>query len=307
MGLAAEHLTTLIQGSYPPTFEPALDELKVLNTKSKAPPLPDGLPLLLRHTRSRYRVSQLDLALLLGVSQRHVSYLESGRARPSRALLLAWMKAVDAPASTRNAALLQAGFAVASRETREPEVEQGAARSALHRVITAHNPFPAFVFTIDRMMHEMNSGARWMWHLLMPDYWPAVAARGHDMDMIDAIIDPRGLFSRMRGAHAAGLAFLGFLRSEEWMRPTLRPRADALAAELQRRFGDPPPKQNLGTGKPQLNFDFDTEHGPLSFVLVQSVFGLPQDITVDSPRIELWFAADSTTRQVVLEHAPPAP
>lgn len=265
---------------------------------------PSGLARLLRHTRTRLRISQMELALRLGVSQRHVSYLETERSRPSRTLLLAWMKAVDAPASVRNAALLQAGFAVAGRPAREDDTDLAELGRALRQVIDAHHPFPAFVFDIDRTMLEVNRGAEWMWSLLMPGYWAEVQARGERIDMIDALVHPGGLFHCMRNPHAAGLTFLGLLRAEEWVRPTLRPRVDALAKALSQCYGDAPGDHGTGLGKPQLNFVFDTEYGPLAFILVQSVFGLPQDITSDSPRIELWFPADGLTRQAVLEHAP---
>jgi transcriptional regulator with XRE-family HTH domain len=65
----------------------------------------------LQSVRQSRRVSQLELSLRMGVSQRHVSFVESGRSRPSRELVLAWMRELDAPLAVRNAALLQAGFA----------------------------------------------------------------------------------------------------------------------------------------------------------------------------------------------------
>lgn len=75
------------------------------------------LPDTLQRARRARRVSQLELSLRLGVSQRHVSFVESGRARPSRDLLTRWLGELDAPLALRNAALLQAGFAPAYRAT----------------------------------------------------------------------------------------------------------------------------------------------------------------------------------------------
>jgi transcriptional regulator with XRE-family HTH domain len=72
-----------------------------------------ALPATLRQVRGARRVSQLELSMRLRVSQRHVSFVESGRARPSRELLAAWLEELDAPLSLRNEAMLQAGFAPA--------------------------------------------------------------------------------------------------------------------------------------------------------------------------------------------------
>jgi transcriptional regulator with XRE-family HTH domain len=65
----------------------------------------------LRQVRKTQRLSQLELSLRLGVSQRHVSFVESGRAKPSRELLLAWLQELDAPLVVRNEVMLQAGYA----------------------------------------------------------------------------------------------------------------------------------------------------------------------------------------------------
>ena len=71
------------------------------------------LPLTLQQARKARRLSQLELSMRVGVSQRHVSFVESGRARPSRELLMAWLHELDAPLAVRNAAMLQAGYAPA--------------------------------------------------------------------------------------------------------------------------------------------------------------------------------------------------
>lgn len=262
------------------------------------------LPKLLRHTRNRCRVSQMELALRLGVSQRHVSYLESARARPSRELLLAWMREVDAPPSIRNAALIQAGFAVRPGDTGLGNPARGAARLALEQVLSAHDPFPALVFDVDRIMVDVNRGGQWLWSVLMPEYLASAAGKAAHIDMIDALIHPGGLFRRRRDPGAAGAIFLGLLRAEEWLRPSLRERADALAQALTQRFGSMPDEHPREPGRPALNFVFDTEYGPWSFIIIQSLFGLPQDIAVDTLRIELWFPADGATRAAVLARAP---
>jgi transcriptional regulator with XRE-family HTH domain len=264
-----------------------------------------NLAAILRHTREAERVSQLDLALRLSVSQRHVSFLETGRSQPSRGLLLAWMNELNAPASIRNAALMQAGFAVGAadggsvkRSSTDP------ARAALRQVLEGHEPFAGLVFNIDRFMLDVNKGGRWLWSILMPEYWRAVSRMPLDMDMIDAMVDPRGLLSRMRNAGKVGAMFLALLRAEEWVRPGLKPRVDSLDQALNEQFGDMIAPLGTEPSRPQMDIVFDTDYGPMSFILSQSVFGLPQDITVDSLRVELWFPADQATRDIIRAYAP---
>ena len=86
-----------------------------------------SIALILRRTRLEHGISQLELAGRLDVSQRHVSFLESGRALPSRGLILAWMAELGVPVSVRNAALLQCGFALPQPD----EDTQGAEASLL--------------------------------------------------------------------------------------------------------------------------------------------------------------------------------
>lgn len=257
---------------------------------------------LLRHTRLDRQVSQLDLALRLSVSQRHVSYLETGRARPSRELLLAWMRELGAPASVRNAALLHAGFALLQDELKLDSVELAPALDSLHRTLQAHDPNPALVSDADWRTVDQNCGARWLWSIVMPGL--PTSADGHDrgLDMIAAVGHPEGLLSRMRDPWMVGAALLAQLRTEGWARPSLRPRIDRLAQTLERRYRTTAIDSERSPNTPCLSLSFDTEFGLLSYFTVQSVFALPQDVTLASLRMELWFPADVATADVMRRH-----
>ncbi|MFG1695095.1 helix-turn-helix domain-containing protein [Nonomuraea sp. NPDC049309] len=100
---------------------------------------------LLRSWRQRRRVSQLDLAIEAGVSARHVSFLETGRARPSREMVMRLAEELDVPLRHRNRLLVAAGFApiYPEREVRAPELE--AVRQALDTILAGHEPYPAVV------------------------------------------------------------------------------------------------------------------------------------------------------------------
>src|SRR5260221_5235668 len=112
---------------------------------------PDLFGPMLRAWRRRRGASQLALALQSGVSQRHVSFLESGRARPSREMVVQLSTALDVPLRQRNAMLLAAGFAPAYRETNLAAPELLPVRKAIDHMLKKQEPYPAVV--IDRLWH----------------------------------------------------------------------------------------------------------------------------------------------------------
>src|SRR3954447_26171609 len=110
----------------------------------------DRAPLgtLLRDWRRRRRMSQLDIALEAGVSARHLSFVETGRSRPSRAMVLHLAEQLDVPLRDRNQLLLAAGYAPAYGQRDLDAPEMAPVREALDRVLTGYEPFPAIA--VDR-------------------------------------------------------------------------------------------------------------------------------------------------------------
>jgi transcriptional regulator with XRE-family HTH domain len=102
--------------------------------------LPQSLQTTLQTARKSKRLSQLELALRMGVSQRHVSFVESGRAQPSRELLLSWLHELQAPLALRNVALQQAGFAPVYRGSELADAVLAPVRDALGQLLQAHDP-----------------------------------------------------------------------------------------------------------------------------------------------------------------------
>ena len=113
-------------------------------TASPSPSVGDHL----RAWRRRRRMSQLACALEAEISQRHLSFVESGRARPSREMLLRLADCLEAPLRERNAILLAAGFAPVYPERALDAPEMAAARAAVERILKGHEPFPALA--VDR-------------------------------------------------------------------------------------------------------------------------------------------------------------
>src|SRR6267154_108044 len=104
-----------------------------------------GFGSILSEWRATRRLSQLDLALLTGVSQRHISFVESGRAKPSRDIVFKLADGLDLPLRARNDIFLAAGYAPAHPERHLYLTEMKAARDALELILTHHEPYPAIV------------------------------------------------------------------------------------------------------------------------------------------------------------------
>ena len=254
----------------------------------------------LQTARKSKRISQLELALRMGVSQRHVSFVESGRSQPSRELLLAWLHELQAPLALRNVALQQAGFAPVYRGSELGDAVLAPVRDALGRLLTAHDPMPAMVMDAAWNVLQMNRGAQWMALTLMP--WIAQLPQGQPINLLDAMLHPEGMTRHMLNLEEVAPALLAHLRDDASVVPELLPRVEQFAAQVQQRMGKrsltPWPRQMA----PVLTTRFATPYGELAFFSMFSTFGTPQDITLASLRLEHVFAADEATKAVVLEN-----
>lgn len=258
---------------------------------------------ILKEARRAIGLSQLDLALSLDISQRHVSFVERARSRPSRDLIVKWMSAVEAPASISNAALFSAGYALLldPGRSRPGDVEQ--ATRVHHRVLDTHDPMPGLIFNADWRMLRLNRGARWLFGLIMPKFLLSLGAGAdHAWDMIAGIAHPGGLLAHMPEPWIIGRRHLSQLRIEQLNRPALKPRIDGLEHVLRARYGDMLDAPQAASSEPGLDLQFDTAHGRLSFFTVQTVFNLPQDIVPTTVRTGLWYPADRATQDVLVYH-----
>ncbi len=257
-----------------------------------------SLPVTLQRARKARRLSQLELSMRIGVSQRHVSFVESGRAKPSRELLLAWLGELDTPLALRNLALLQAGFAPAYGAARlgDPALEQ--ANEALTQLLNAHDPTPALVIDAEWNVLQMNRGGRWLAVTLMP--WVADLAPDATINVLDLLAHPEGFTRSMLNLHEVGPVFLALLLNEVSVQPALAPRVDAFAELLRTRLGARSlHRAGLQPATPMLTSRYTTPHGELAFFSMFTTFGAPQDITLSSLRVEHMFAADAATRDVL--------
>ncbi len=264
------------------------------------------LPATLQQARKARRISQLELSLRVGVSQRHVSFVESGRAKPSRELLLAWLRELETPLALANAALLQAGYAPAYGDAALTDAALAPAASAIARLLAAHDPMPAFVLDAQWNLVNANAGAHWLAVTLMP--WLADLPPGTKINMLDALVHPEGMTRAMLNVAEVGPVMLAHLRDDASVLPALAPRVEAFAALLRDKLG----ASQIHSGGPRLTAPvlttrFSTEHGELAFFSMFTTFGTPQDITLASLRVEHLFAADAATRAVLESKVPLVP
>jgi transcriptional regulator with XRE-family HTH domain len=246
---------------------------------------------MLRWWRRRRGISQLELAGRAEVSQRHLSFLELGRAAPSRAMVLRLAAALEVPLRQQNALLLAAGFAPVWHESGLAAPELGAVRSGLDYMLNQQEPFPAVV--VDRRWNllKANDGAvRLVGFLLGP------LAPGAPVNLADALVGPDVLRPFLvNWAEVVGY----FIRSVE---------ADAAAdgtaetaALLERllahagvdRVVRPAPPEP--TGGPVLPMRFRKGDVSLSLFTTIATLGTPQDITLQELRIECFFPMDEPT------------
>lgn len=262
------------------------------------------LPITLQQARKARRLSQLELSLRLGVSQRHVSFVESSRAKPSRDLLLAWLEQLDAPLALRNAAMLQAGYAPAYGAAPLNDPSLKAAHEAVLQLLRSHDPLPALVIDADWNLLHINQGAKWLATVLMP--WTADLVHGSTgLNLLDIMLHPEGFCRPMTNLAEVGPALLSHLRTEAASRAQLMPRVEAFAALLRTRLGQAAlHSKEVAATVPVLTTRYATKHGELAFFSMFTTFGTPQDITLASLRVEHLFPADEATRAVLLAEVP---
>ena len=245
----------------------------------------------LRELRSRQRVSQLELSLRVGVSQRHLSCVETGRARASREMLLAILDALDAPLTERNQALLAAGFAPAYGARRLDQPDLAPVRLAIGHLLTVHEPAPALVIDSHWTVVQANRGVHALLRLLGVD--PAVLSQ--DFNLLRALLRPDGLRAALSNPVEVCASVWQRAEREAVHAPELRPLLDELRAFVPRQAF------SMKADAPMLFTRVATSVGELSFFSAFTTFGSPLDVTIASLRIEHLFPADDATRVAMQE------
>jgi transcriptional regulator with XRE-family HTH domain len=257
------------------------------------PPQPDMFGPMLRAWRRRRGASQLALALQSGVSQRHVSFLESGRAKPSREMVVQLTTALDVPLRQRNAMLLAAGYAPVYRESNLAAPELTPVRQAIERILKQQEPYPAVV--IDRLWNLLQANeAGQAFTVFLFEGPPPPPPPGKQPNLLRWLLDPKALRSKIANWEEVA-RYLVSTTFAEILADGGEPKALAYIEEIMAypdvpasfrklRFEDRPP--------PVLTADYIVGGKSLSVFTTIATLGTPQDITLQEVRIECFFPAD---------------
>lgn len=254
-------------------------------TVGKAPSVGD----LLRDWRQRRRLSQLDLALEANISTRHLSFLETGRARPSRDMILRLCEFLTVPLRERNALLLTAGFAPVFPQRALDDPALAAAREAVDMVLAGHAPYPALAVDRHWTLVTMNQAvgpllAGVAAHLLEPP-----------VNVLRVSLHPDGLAPRIRNLAEWRSHLLARLRSQ------VEISADPVLADLlQELAAYPAPRerpQQVGAGGMVVPLELEAGDAVLSLFSTTTVFGTPVDVTLAELAIEAFYPANAATAE----------
>ena len=270
---------------------------------------------LLRQARKNRRLSQLDLALRVGASQRHLSFLETGRSSASRGMLIALADALGMSPSGCNQLLLASGFAPRYGQRPLHDREMAPVRQALQHLLAVHDPFPAWVLDPCWNLVQANRGA----DRLVATITGRGLAGQDGINILEAVLHEQGLRpaienfdevaahlyhqSHAEAAHTPDLAKLLERLEPLWPVAARRLAAagGAAASAAASPSSRPPPGSSLSgqpgpAPGPVLATRLRTPAGRLSFFSAFTTFGTPLDITVASLRVEHQFPADDQTR-----------
>lgn len=239
----------------------------------------------MRQWRERRRRSQLDVSVSAELSARHLSFIETGRASPSRDMIERLCEELDVPLRHRNELFLAAGFA--PKYTERPLRDLGVAQTAVKAVLAGHEPNPAMAINV-------------RWELLATNHAMEVLLSGVDrrfleppVNVLRAMLHPDGMASLIRNYSQWRAATLRRVRRQ------LERTAAAGLAELLKEldsYPSPPGQNDHGVTIPDNDLVtptvLATEHGDVSLHHALTVFGAARDVTLDEIAIETFFPAD---------------
>lgn len=253
----------------------------------------------IREWRQRRRLSQLEFALDADISQKHLSFIESGRAQPSREMVLRLARHLDVPLRQRNVMMLAAGYAPVFQERSLDDPALKPARAAIDLVLRGHEPYPAIA--VDR-------------------YWTLVAANAAVPALIGMASDPALLappVNVLRLSLSPGGLAPHIVNLPEWraqlfgkLRHQIELTADPRLIALMQELAALPLPEKAGPSATPADYagvaiplQLRTPAGILSFISTMTVFGTPMDITLSELALEAFYPADEATAQVLLQMA----
>ena len=252
----------------------------------------------LRRWRRIRRLSQMDLAAAADVSERHISFLETGRAQPSREMVLRLAQALAMPLRERNPMLEAAGFAAMYRARSWDDPDLEAAMRSVRTVLAAHMPHPALALDRRYDVVESNAAATVLLRTLLPQ------AQTPPLNVIRATLHPEGLAPHI--LNFADWRTDVLMRLGEQAQRTGDPELAALHREVAAYpmpAGAAVPDTTHRGVRPDVILPLELRVGEavLRFITTLTVFGSPHDIVLNELAIETFFAADDPTARFLRE------
>jgi transcriptional regulator with XRE-family HTH domain len=252
---------------------------------------------ILRYWRGRRQMSQMDLALTVAVSTRHLSFVETGRSRPSRDLVLRLGAALELPLRQRNALLASAGYAAEYGHTPLEGEQMVLVQQTLRRLLDNHAPYPALV--LDSAYEILMTNAAFDRTVV---WFAGEAALGKYTNIYRLTFAHDGLRGAFRDWPLVAHFMLARLLEEALA--TQHEALFALHAEMAAlQVGADPVEMSVDQSLPILSFTLERGGMAASFFSTITSFGTPLDVTAQELRIESIFPADEATRRLLLEAA----
>ena len=255
---------------------------------------------LLKQWRSQRNFSQLDLSISSNVSQRHISFLESGRSRPSRDMVLELSTVLDIPLRQQNQMLTAAGFAAIYSEFDLSDPEVAPIRRALEFTLRQQEPYPALV--MDRYWNQImvNEGAKRLLQWLIGE--KALPAE-IGPNLVKLMLHPQGIKDRVQNWEIVATHLIHRVHREtriEGQGQQSQSLFNSLLSypEIEQLWHSP---QKDNWQLPLLSTIFSKGDRQLSFFTTLTTLGTPQDITLQELRLECLFPADDTTEEAFRE------
>ncbi|MEV4253108.1 helix-turn-helix transcriptional regulator [Spirillospora sp. NPDC049652] len=247
----------------------------------------------LKHWRSVRRVSQLELAIRAGTTQRHLSFIESGRSRPGRAIVIRLAESLGLSLRERNELLTTAGYAPAFTESGLDEAALRPVRTALEQILRGHSPYPALVVGPYGQVVAANDAVE----VFMEDATPELLKP--PVNMLRLMLHPEGMGARVVNMDEWGRHVIENLRARARRSPD--PRLDDFVAELAGYVPDTPVgPDHLGFAVPMR---LTTAAGELRLITTLTSFATATDVTLAELHLEAFLPADEATADLLRARA----
>ncbi len=246
-----------------------------------------GFGSMLKEWRALRRLSQLDLSLAAGVSARHVAFLETGRTRPSREMVIALAAAMDVPLQSRNHLMQEAGFAAIYKARPLGDVALIPVRNALDLMLDNHNPYPGILLDRHWNLLEANAAAVRLFGPLL--------GQSTESNLVRRLLDNPSTPDLVRNWGQVAHSWLARLRLEATQAGAdieLDALVALLAAEVQRHSCE---ALHDATGHPFIDFKLTSGGHEIALFSAMVEFATASDITVRDLRLELFFPANDAS------------